>query len=257
MENYYEYSIGYEMVYEELRSHSDVEKVADEICELRGYVDIRMKNTLVEMGVFYVDYYDTSMYKVGCKDLEKYGLLSESGNFLLEKGYCSPIRDAEGYLIAIVGWFPGRPSAKKYITATGRYFKKKYSLFNIDNAIQLSDFKYLFIVEGIFDCIAMRSIGLPCVAIQGSEMSKIKRLIFKMFRKTVSLPDNDSVGRDELTEWEVQGNNTYVKISGSVTVGDREYKMKDCDDLIKTFDNMEEVFMGYVESKNLYEELQV
>lgn len=256
MERYYEYAMEFESVYNELLHNCEIEKVVDNLCSLRWYSDIRMKNTLLEMGVFKLNFFDIKDYTFNWDTLKKFGMLNKSGGFLLEGGYCIPIRDIEGYLIAIVAYYPGVDTAYKYRTAGGKYFHKALSLFNIDNAVALSeDLSYVYIVEGIFDSLALRSLGLPCVAIQGSEMSQYKRELLKIFRKNVGIPDNDNIGKKELYKWRLEGNVTYIDMSGSIQIGDETKKIKDVDDMVKYYCNIEEILLPFRNSTKKYETL--
>ena len=87
-------------------------------------------------------------------------------------------------------------------------------------------------------------------------MSQIKRTILKQFRKEIGIPDNDKIGNEELVKWGLEGNVTYIEMKGGVLIGDNYKKIKDCDDAIKYFDEMNEVFMQFVESKERKEILQ-
>lgn len=249
MQEYIEYAIHFETVYEELRSKRDLEKDVDELCSLRPYFSREMKDTLMEMGMFHIDYFDIKDYSLSNDTLRKFGLLNKADNFLLEGGYILPVRDMEGYLIALVAWMPGQPTTYKYRTTPSKYFSKSTSIFNIDNAIELGNFEYIFVVEGIFDAVAMRSIKLPCGSIQGAEMNDTKRSILRLFKKSVGVPDNDGIGRDELISWGIGGNCTMVKMSGSVDIGGEIKRVKDCDDAIKYFDGMREAFLEAKDSK--------
>lgn len=258
MERYYEYAMEYETVYNELLHNCDMEKVVDELCAVRWYSDIRMKRTLMDIGVFKLNFFDIKDYSFNWDKLKKFGLLDKNGGFLLEGGYGIPIRDIEGYLLGIVAYFPGRNTANKYRTASGRYFHKGLSLFNIDNAVALSeDLSFVYVVEGIFDSIAMRSVGLPCVALQGSEITQYKRELLKLFRKNIAIPDNDAIGKQTLYKWQLEGNVTYVEITGSIQIGDEVKAVKDTDDLIKYYSNMEDILLEYKSSKNRYEKLEL
>lgn len=258
MERYYAYAMEFESVYNELLHNCDMEKVVDDLCAVRWYSDIRIKNILLQMGVFKLNYFDIKEYTFNWDTLKRFGLLNKSGGFLLEGGYGIPIRDIEGYLLGIVAYYPGVDTAYKYRTAGGRYFHKALSLFNIDNAVELSeDLKFVYVVEGIFDSIALRSVGLPCVALQGSEVSQYKRELLKIFRKNIAIPDNDSIGKKELYRWNLEGNVTYVDMSGSVQIGEEVKKVKDMDDLVKYFCNAEEILLPYKESTRKYESLQL
>lgn len=258
MERYYEYAMEFETVYNELLHNCDVEKVVDELCGIRWYSDIRMKRTLMEIGVFKLNFFDIKDYTFNWDTLKKFGLLNKNGGFLLEGGYCIPIRDIEGLLIGIVAYYPGVDTAYKYRTASGRYFQKGISLFNVDNAVALSeDLSFVYIVEGIFDSIALRSIGLPAVALQGSEITQYKREILKLFRKNIAIPDNDRIGKEEFYKWQLEGNVTYVEIVGSVQIGDEVKPVKDTDDLVKFYSNMEDILLEYKSSKTRYEKLEL
>ncbi len=243
MVDYYKYAQEFENIYKDIRLHSNIDTTIEGIFMERGYVDNRMSKTLRELGVFKIDEFELQDYRYSIDRLDKFGLLNKNKDFLLERGYTIPIRDIEGNLLALVAYYPGQPTAYKYRTTPSKYFYKKYAFFNLDHVVKNFGFEWVILVEGMFDAIALRSVGLPAVATMGSELSAVKKEILKQFKKVVIVPDFDSIGSKEFVSWDLDGNITFLKFVGNKTVviDGEEYPFKDCDDFVKYFD-VEETF---------------
>jgi DNA primase len=83
-----------------------------------------------------------------------------------------PIHNPGGELVAYAGRWPGDPldGNPKYKFPKG--FKKSLEVFNFHRAVQGPADLPLVIVEGFFDCIALREAGIyKCVALMGTSLS--------------------------------------------------------------------------------------
>lgn len=258
MVEYYKYCEEFERIYKEIRLHSNLEETIDGIFRERVYLDERMRNTLRDLGVFYIDEFLFEDYNISMERFEKFGLLTKNKNFLLERGYGIPVRDIESNLQALVAYYPNTSTAYKYRTTPAKYFFKKYSFFNIDWVVENFGFEWVVLVEGMFDAIALRSVGIPAIATMGSELTRAKIEILKMFKKVIAVPDNDKTGSKEFSSWHLEGNFTFVKFEGSgiVQIDEEQYRIKDCDDLVKFFD-VKPMFEEFKHSKSRLEKIEI
>lgn len=214
-----------------------------ELMQYRNYGSQRMFDTLKEVGVFKVEYLSEITLvapEVTTQQLQQWGLLTESGDYLLGGRYVVPIRDIAGTVTALVGWHP-KGGSRKYVTTPTIGFSRDASFFNLD-CYKLSWEKWgglVYLVEGIFDTIALRSLGLPALGVQGLELSPIKTQILTRFGKVVAIPDNDNSGRsvNALTNavsgksskfiWVIENDHVFVVLPEEV---------KDIDMFVNEFD---------------------
>ena len=140
--------------------------------------------------------------------------------------------------------------------------------FNFKQAYELSWQKYdgfVIVVEGIFDCLSLRALGLPCMATMGATVSKIKGEQLKLFKNVLGIPDDDATGRKSLnrysrTGWKVPSNTVMLKFTGGlVDFGNTHLHCKDMDNFATWFeaDDVREILLSYRGSKEEIEELQL
>lgn len=234
-----------------------------ELMTHRKYNSQSMFDTLKTIGIFKVDYLSEITLvvpDVTNEQLKAWGLVSEQGDYILSGRYVVPIRDIAGNVIALVGWHP-KGGSRKYVTTPTFGFSRDASFFNLD-CYQYAWEKWngtVYVVEGIFDTISLRSLGFPALGNQGLEMSSIKTQILSRFGKVVAIPDNDRSGKsvNPLTNefsgksskfvWTIENESVFVTLPTGV---------KDVDDFIKEFDAYDDLLscQGYKYMKKLKEE---
>lgn len=260
----------YEKVYDYIKTQFNVQESVEELCKLRGYPLVGEQRDLLEqLKICSCTVND----KTNLGDMaEELGLVTKTERFLLDDRFIISVRDISGNLVTLIGYYPDN---KKYITVPSPFFSKDILFFNLDHAFKLSFEKFdglVFLVEGIFDCLSLRAIGLPAIATMGSTVSREKREILKLFSKVIYIPDNDSVGRRALNRrdssygWAVPENATGLKLSGVVDFNEKGasseesiIKIKDIDNLIAWFDaeSVCEILLSYKDSKKEVEGLDM
>lgn len=170
------------------------------------------------------------------------GLITEGYSFLLDNRYIIPVYDISGRLSAMIGYYP---DTRKYVTTPSPFFSKEVMFYNFREAYEIS-YKYyngcVILVEGIFDCVSLRSLGLPAIATMGATVSVAKGELLKVFRKVVGIPDNDKTGRKSLNRldkrngWQVPSTATMVRLHGVMDFGTEKKVIKDCDNIVSWFD---------------------
>ena len=234
----------------------------DQLCKLRGYTAPEMRALIQEMqlGACELDSIDIDFIKEGTLGKEV-GLITSQDNYLLSNRYIIPVYDIADKLVTLIGYYP---DVKKYITVPSPFFSKDAMFFNFRQAYDLSWSKYdgfVILVEGIFDCLSLRSIGLPCIATMGSTVSGVKCELLKLFNKVLAIPDNDTVGRkaiDMKKGWQIPSTGTFLKFKASpIEIDGQEIKIKDMDDFVKFYEaaDVREVLLSYKDSRETIEEL--
>ena len=230
------------------------DQYVDELCAMRGYVDEHQRNLIKEMKLGYCQIEDTENLGDMRREL---GLVSKKDNFLLNERFIVPVHNVENRIVALIGYLN---DTKKYITTPSPYFSKECMFFNFNQAYELSWREYngfVILVEGIFDCLSLRSIGLPCIATMGASVSKFKCELLKLFKKVLAIPDDDDTGRKALdrysrTGWQVPYNTTFLKfLGGEVDFGTEKLHCKDMDNFVSWFepDDVREVLLSFYDSK--------
>lgn len=223
------------------------------ILELMGhrkYYNQAMFDTLKDLGMFKVDYLSelTLVFPdITTEQFKQWGLVNENGDYILGGRYVVPIKDITGNVIALVGWHP-MGGSRKYVTTPTLGFSRDASFFNLD-CYSLAWEKWngaVYVVEGIFDTISLKSLGLPALGMMGLEMSPIKTQILTRFGKVIGIPDNDKSGKkvnpltnpfsggrnDRKFAWNIENENVFITLPTGV---------KDVDDFVKEFDAYEDL----------------
>lgn len=236
--------------------------VIEEVMQLRGYHSQQMRDMLKRVGIYKAgDYSDFIILNKHYTDelLQDFGLIDDNRNYYMSGRYVLPIRDITGQVMALVGWdkFAGM---RKYLTTTTYGYNRDISFFNYDIALREA-WMYrngkVIEVEGIFDALALTSVGFPAFANTGLEMSSIKEIMMSRFRGSLVFTDNDSGGRKAIpylytsevgvsnytlrrkdsTVWKPKTETTYVVLPEGVKDPDeyvRDYIMEE--DLAEAYD---------------------
>lgn len=244
---------------DKLISVFSTDDVISDVMTLRKYVVSpyakQMEATLREVGVFKLDYFSEIQMvapELTLENAKLYGLVDRAGNYLLKGRYTVPIRDITGRVTALVGWYP---DVKKYVTTPTYGFSKDGQFFNIECYAKSFDGDYpkykdeetgeilestgmVYLVEGIFDTLSLRSLGFPVLGNMGLDMSLMKTEILSRFGKVIAIPDNDNAGngtnrylnrisgKGKKVTWLIKNENVIVQLPNGV---------KDSDDFIKGY----------------------
>lgn len=235
----------------------------DSLCALRGYVSNEQKQVLKDLHIgigelSIVDLEDFDKY-----ELDKLGLVSEKGNIILNNRYIIPHYNIDGSINTLIGYYP---DARKYITLPTPFFSKECMFFNFKQAYELSwkEFDgFIIVVEGIFDCLSLRAVGLPCIATMGADVGDVKCELLKLFKKVIGIPDDDATGRKALNRysrrgWKVPHNATMIKfVGGYLDMDGTKLHCKDMDNFVSWYDpaDVREILLSFRDSKEEIDEL--
>lgn len=249
-------SSNFRRVWNYFQSIGDSEETYTELCNLRNYKrNSSMEGVLREVGFIKLpDIVDVTPIK-NLTNYEDLGLITKSGRCLLEGRFVFSVKDMKGNILAMIGWYP---DIKKYITTASLYFNRSSLFFGLE---QLSDKEYskrvlenqgiVFVCEGIFDALSIRSLGIHAFATMGVELSKDKKLLYPILApKIVGVSDRDNSGlavrqNDKWSCWKYftwTGDENIANLVDDIFEEDAEaedvtdFKIKDIDDLCKIYD---------------------
>lgn len=249
-----------EQAYEYMKSlFSD--SYVDELCQLRGYVGKEQRELIKSMQLGCCDVEDVEVLGDFRREL---GLVSDKDNFIMPGRYIIPVEDLVGNIVALIGYYP---DYKKYITTPSPFFSKECQFFNYKQAYELSwkEFGgFVILVEGIFDCLSLRSLGLPAIATMGASVTKTKGLLLRNFKKVLCIPDDDATGRRALNRyapsgWKVPSNATFLRFHGGLyeMSNGESLHCKDMDNFVSWYeaDDVREILLSFRDSNEDIEDL--
>ena len=258
---YRDYVRELNMVYDTMKNYFSPTSFED-LCRDRGYPigETCQYDLIKQMNLGYFETPDNDIFKEVSPEL---GLYSQKGKLLLNGRYIIPVYSVSGDLVSLIGYYP---DSRKYITLSTPFFSKICMWFNFNQAYQLSYEKYngfVIAVEGIFDCLSLRAVGLPCIATMGASVSEIKGELLKLFTKVLAIPDDDTTGRQALNRygkkgWRVPCNTTMLKFKGGlVEIGSNKLHCKDMDNFVTWYeaDDVRETLLSYISCNEEIEEL--
>lgn len=241
---YSEYCKKYRMLWRYLMSCSiDRYQVVEEICSLRGYDYNRMAGVLLKAGFIRLDP-DKFNIKHIMYGYEEMGIFNKSENFILGNGgYIFPVMDMLGNVVALIEWNANarNDESRKYITTPSKLFSKAAMFYGMEQLASTGIGKKYVMVEGIFDSLSVRALGVPCLAYMGVESSRYKEALYALFRGIVAIPDGDAVGREviEKDRWKLPSNGKYFRWRNTSGIA-----VKDIDDICKYYnpEDLKELF---------------
>lgn len=234
----------------EIFNYISVNGSLDGLMEIRGYTESYMLDTFQDIGIAKLEE-DVPKFRGYPKEL---GLMSKNDRFLLQDRYAIPVLAPNGVdMLSIIGYYP---DSRKYITLPTPFFSRRVAWFNFYNAYQLSqqegDWQYCCVaVEGIFDCLSLRALGIPCIATMGAEVSLEKAELLKFFKHVLAVPDADKAGRKGIEgRWNVPSNTVFLKLKGGLIELDdgSVRKVKDMDDFVLFYDDVSEILLDCLHS---------
>jgi len=161
-------------------------------------------------------------------------------------------------VIALVGW---AKDSLKYITTAAEHFSKATMFFGLENlTIPRNNGMGTFVVEGIFDRVALESLGCRTFATMGINTDVRKNAMYSLMGRIVGVPDNDTKGREVITKnsWTLPMGSSYFRWKGlykGVDLNGKpfELRIKDVDDLNKLYDHsdMRELFADVYRDRNV------
>ncbi len=133
------------------------------------------------------------------------------GAGLYDGDYCQwalfmllPITDLVGDVVGLVGWdaqnknkelTEGQLGLPMYKVSSKLVFpREKYFLTDVDLLKRQFDKRAIFIVDGVFDSVALNYRGIPAISLLGSMVSKEVLYFLRWYKHVYTIQDNDEAG---------------------------------------------------------------
>lgn len=233
LQDYYGYVDRYNRVFQTIKKYSiPKQDIVDGLCKDRVYLGDENRKRIEKMVTVGEICYLPETFNIFLLSQDSDLALFSNGKFILSGMYIIPIKDMLGNVLALVGWAKGQ----KYITTPSKYFVRSTLLFGLEQLKYLGTGKNVFLVEGIFDALAVRSLGLPCFAEMGIKSSNKNRVLYKLFGKITAIPDSDVQGRKRINtdSWVLPVDSHYLTFYSSEGT---DIKAKDIDDVISIYES--------------------
>ena len=225
-----EYERKYSEYVEVLRGRSSREKL-EELGELRRLP----VGVLEELGIFYVGNMVEMVIPEYIRYLKGFGLISSSNNKpIFNDRWVMPIKNELGLVENLVGY--SNKADERYIYGTGKYYRRRDTLYGLENLWLAYEMGYAILTEGITDTIRLRSMGIKnSFAMCGTHKSEyIMRQLNRCRYGIIKIPDRDKAGVLAERNWVVNRSITihisvlYKDIDEMLRDGSNEGVFKEC-----------------------------
>lgn len=203
---------------EALIKRSNSSKI-DEFCRLRAFD----RSTVEENGIFYIGEMTEMLLPAYFDKVGSLGVISETNKKpIFRNRWVMPIKNPEGKVQNFVGYSPY--ADERYIYGTSKYYRRRDTLYGLENLNLAYDLGYAFITEGITDTIRLRDMGYKnSFAMCGTHASEyIIRQLNRCRHGVILIPDRDDAGLGAHRNW---------KFNRSVTIF-INFQYKDIDEMM-------------------------
>lgn len=190
---------------------------------------------LIKRGAIFVPNNDYIRHYLG-SDADTYGAGLYDGE------YCNwalfvmfPIRDLVGDIVGIAGWdaqnknkelTEGAVGLPMYKVSSKNVFRRdRHFLSDIELLRSQFDKRVIFVVDGVFDSVALNYRGIPAISLLGSTVSPEILYFLRWYRHVYTVQDNDAAG-----------NELYWRLKRSLPSVHRVFqnKTKDIEELLRS-----------------------
>lgn len=172
--------------------------------KLKEFADLRKfsLDTVKKCGIFYIDDMTEMLLPNYLDKIGSLGVISET-NYkpIFRQRWVIPIKTEEGLVENLVGYSPY--ADERYIYGTSKYYRRRETMYGLENLNLAYKMGYALITEGITDTIRLRDMGHPnSFAMCGTHRSDfIMKQLNRCRNGIIRIPDRDSAGLRALKGW--------------------------------------------------------
>ena len=171
--------------------------------------------------------------------LDSLGVISETNKKpIFRERWVMPIRGENGLVQNLVGYSPHFD--ERYIYGTSRYYRRRSTLYGLENLNLAYEMGYAFLTEGITDTIRLRDLGFKnSFAMCGTHTSQyVINQLNRCRNGVILIPDRDKAGINAHKAW---------NFKRSVTIF-INFQFKDIDSMCKGSKENQELFLEYAQA---------
>lgn len=173
----------------------------DKLKEFAEFRDFKL-DTVEKLGIFYIGEMAEMLLPNYIDEIQHLGVISET-NYkpIFRDRWVIPIKNEDGLVRNLVGYSPN--ADERYIYGTSRYYRRRETLYGLENIKLAYDMGYAILTEGITDTIRMRDLGYPnTFAMCGTWRSDTNlRMLDRCKYGIIRIPDRDDAGLRALKGW--------------------------------------------------------
>lgn len=219
---------------EELRQRAGDRNLA-EFAELRHFpID-----TIKENGIFYIGDATEMLIPKYLGEVESFGIISPNNKKpIFHNRYVMPIKNTDGRVLNLVGY--SKDADERYIYGTSKYYRRRETMYGLENLELAYELGYGLLTEGITDAICLRGLGYKnSFGMCGTHKSDfIMKQLNRCRYGIIKFPDRDSAGQRALHGW---------KSYRSVTIN-TFLAYKDIDEMCRDREENKEIVKDYIDS---------
>lgn len=167
--------------------------------------------TIKEADIFYINSMSDMLLPDYIDKVEGLGVISEANKKpIFNERWVFPIKAPSGEVENFVGYSPF--ANERYIYGTSTYYRRRDTLYGLENLQMAYEMGYAFVTEGITDTIRLRDIGYPnSFAMCGTHKSDhIIKVLNRCRFGVILIPDRDDAGIRALKNWKFNRSATIL-----------------------------------------------
>lgn len=181
----------------ELRDRAG-DNMLDEFARLRQF----SLQTIKEQGIFYIGDATEMLIPSYIDRVESFGVISPTNKKpIFHNRYVIPIRDENGNVLNVVGY--AKEADERYVYGTSKYYRRRETMYGLENIKLAYDLGYAILTEGITDAIRLRDMGYKnTFANCGTHKSDfIMKQLDRCRYGVLKIPDRDVAGLRASKKW--------------------------------------------------------
>lgn len=174
------------------------DKKLEEFCKMREF----NMQTVKDSDIFYIEDAAEMLVPSYLNMIDTLGVISETNNRpIFHDRWIIPIKNPQGLVQNLVGYSPN--ANERYIYGTSKYYRRRDTLYGLENLSLAYELGYAFLTEGITDTIRLRDMGYKnSFATCGTHSSEfIVNMLNRCRYGVVRIPDRDNAGKRALKGW--------------------------------------------------------
>ena len=207
--------------------------------KLKDFAEMRnfSLDIIEKCGIFYIGSEAEMLIPKYLGLIDELGVISNTNRKpIFSNRYVIPIKDINGNIIGLVGY--SKEATERYIYSTSKYYRRRETMWGLENLRLAYEMGYAIVTEGITDAIRLRSQGhLNTFAMCGTHSSEfIMKQLNRCRYGVIKVPDRDSAGRKASKKWDCNRSitlNTFIAY-------------KDADEMCRTSKELENLFEDYM-----------
>lgn len=186
------------------------DKMLDKFSEMRQF----SMETIKENDIFYIGDATEMLIPSYINKVESFGVISPTNKKpIFHNRFVIPIKDIDGRVLNLVGY--SKEADERYVYGTAKYYRRRETMYGLENLEMAYDLGYAILTEGITDAICLRNLGFKnSFANCGTHKSDfIMKQLNRCRHGIIKVPDRDAAGNKASKRWKCNRSitlNTFI-----------------------------------------------